>query len=62
MSRGRVTLSHAGALEQIHSVLALGEEEAVSGTRDRDPEEVVKVPEICHGELKVKELGDATKK
>jgi hypothetical protein len=29
-----VTLSHAGALEQIHSVLALGEEEAVSGTRD----------------------------
>ena len=60
-SRRRVTLSHAGALEQIRSILTLGEEEAVRGTRDRDPEEVVKIPEICHGELGVKKLGDATK-
>jgi hypothetical protein len=29
---------------------------------DRDPKEVVEIPEICHGELRVKELGDATKK
>jgi len=57
-----MTLSHAGALEQVHSVLALRQEEAVSRTRDRDPEEVMKIPEICHGELGVKELGDATKK
>jgi len=59
--RRRVTLSHAGALEQIRSILMLGEEEAVRGTRDRDPEEVVKIPEICHRELGVKKLGDATK-
>jgi hypothetical protein len=57
-----MTLRHAGALEQIHSVLALGQGEAVSRTRDRDPEEVMKIPEICHGELGVKKLGDATKK
>jgi hypothetical protein len=57
-----VTLSHAGALEQISNILTLGEEEAIGGTRDRDPEEVMKVPEICHSELGVKELGDAMKK
>jgi hypothetical protein len=57
-----VTLSHAGALKQICSILTLGEEEAVGGTRDRDPEEMMKISEICHGELGVKELGDATKK
>jgi hypothetical protein len=57
-----VTLSHAGALKQVDSILSLGEEEAVGGTRDRDPEEMMKVLEICHGELGVKGLGDATKK
>jgi hypothetical protein len=57
-----VTLSHAGALKLVDSILSLGEEEAVGGTRDRDPEEMMKVPEICHGELGVKGLGDATKK
>jgi hypothetical protein len=55
-SRRRVTLSHACALKQICSILTLGEEEAVGGTRDRDPEEMMKSPEICHGELGVKEL------
>jgi len=59
-SRCRVTLGHASTLEQIHSVLVLREEEAVNRTRDRDLEEVMKIPEICHGELGVKELGDAT--
>jgi hypothetical protein len=49
-------------LEQVRSILTLGEEEVVLGTRDRDPKEVVKVPEICHGELGVKKLGEATKK
>jgi hypothetical protein len=29
-----VTLSHAGALKQICSILTLGEEEAIGGTRD----------------------------
>jgi hypothetical protein len=57
-----VTLSHAGALEKVRSILALGEKEVFLATRDRDPKEVVKVPEICHGELGVKKLGEATKK
>jgi hypothetical protein len=60
-SRCRVTLGHAGALEQIHSVLALGEEEAARGPCDRDPEEVMEIPEIFHGELGLKDLGDALK-
>jgi hypothetical protein len=46
-----VALSHARALKQLHSVLTLREEEAIRRTRDRDPEEVMKIPEICHGEL-----------
>jgi hypothetical protein len=50
------------ALKQICSILTLGEEEAVRGARDRDPEEMMKILEICHGELGVKELSDATKK
>ena len=57
-----MTLSHTGALEQVHSVLALRQEEAISRTHDRDPEEVMKIPEICHGELGVKKLGEASKK
>ena len=43
-TRCRVTLGHAGTLEQIHSVLVLREEEAVSRACDRDPEEVMKAP------------------
>jgi hypothetical protein len=43
-------------------VLALRQKEAISRTRDRDPEEVMKIPEICHGELRVKKLGEASKK
>jgi hypothetical protein len=57
-----VALSHTGALKQVGSILSLGEEEAVGGTCDRDPEEMMKIPEICHGELGVKGLSDATKK
>jgi hypothetical protein len=53
-----VRLGHAGTLEQIHSILSLGEEEAAGSPRDRDPEEVMELPEICHGELRVKKLGD----
>ena len=56
-----MTLGHASALEQIHSVLALGKEEAARGPCDRDPEEVMEIPETCHGELGVKEPGDAPK-
>jgi len=62
MSHRRVTLSHTGALEQVHSVLALRQEEAISRTRDRDPKEVMKIPKIYHGELGVKKLGEASKK
>ena len=57
-----MTLSHAGTLEQVHSVLALRQEEAIYRTRDRDPKEMMTIPEICHSELRVKELGEAWKK
>ena len=57
--RCRVTLGHACTLEKIQRVLALGEEEPVGGARDGDPEEVVEVAEVCHGELRVQTLGDA---
>ena len=56
-----MTLGHAGTLEQVCSILSLGEEEAVGGPRDTDPEEVMELPEICHGELRVKKPDDAPK-
>ena len=49
-----MTLGHAGTLEQVHGILSLGEEEAVRGPRDRDLEEVMELPEICHGDEAVK--------
>ena len=57
-----MTPSHVGALEQVHSVLALRQEEAIRRTHDRDPKEVMKIPEICHSELRVKKLSEASKK
>ena len=54
-----MTLGHAGALEEIQGVLALRQEESVRRTRDGDPEEVVEVAKISHGELRVQTLGDA---
>ena len=57
-----MTLSHADALEQVHSVLALRQEEAIRRMRDRDPKKMMKIAEICHSELRVKELGEASKK
>ena len=51
--RCRVTLGHASTLKKIHSVLLLRQKEAISRSRDRDPEEVMKVPQICYGELRV---------
>jgi len=56
-----VTLSHASTLKKIHCILSLRQKEAISRTSDRDPEEVMKVPQICHGELRVQALGDAVK-
>jgi hypothetical protein len=58
-SRCRVALGHASALEEFHSVLALREKKPTGGPRDCDPEEVMQIPEISHGELRVEELGDA---
>jgi len=48
-------------LEQVHSILALRQEEAIYRMRDRDPKEVMKIPEMCHSKLRVKELGEASK-
>ena len=44
------------------SRLALRQEEAIRRTRDRDPKEVMKIPKIYHRELRVKKLGEASKK
>ena len=56
-----MTLGHAGMLEQVHGILSLEEEEAVGGPRDRDPEEVMELSEICHGKLRVKKSDDVLK-
>jgi hypothetical protein len=47
-----VTLSHASALKKIHSILSLGQEQAVCGTSDGDAEEVMKIAKVRHGELR----------
>jgi len=45
-----VALGHASALEEFHSVLALREKKPTGGPRDCDPEEVMQIPEISHGQ------------
>ena len=57
-----MALGHADVLKEIHHVLSLRQEEAIRGTGNGDPEEVMKVPKICHGELRVQAVGDAAKK
>ena len=57
--RCRVTLGHACLLKKVQRVLPLGEEEPVGGTCDEDPEEVVEIAKVRHGELRVQSLGDA---
>jgi hypothetical protein len=49
-----VTLSHASALENVHGVLSLQQEQAIERARDRDAEEVVQVAEVGHGKLRGK--------
>lgn len=57
---GRVTLGHAHPLYKVHSVLALGVEEALWRARgDGDAEEVLQVTEVFHGELGVETHHDA---
>ena len=54
-----MTLGHAYPLKKVQRVLPLGEEEPVGGTCDEDPEEVVEIAKVRHGELRVQTLGDA---
>jgi len=49
----RVTLGHASTLKKIHRILSLRQKETISRTGDRDPEEVMKISQICHGKLRV---------
>jgi hypothetical protein len=60
--RCRVTLSHASALEKLNGVLSLRQEDPVGGARDGDVEDVMEVPKVCHGELRVKKSDEALKK
>ena len=58
--RCRVTLGQASPLEEVQHILALAEEQPVGGARDGDPEEVVQLTKVRHGELGVKTSGDAS--
>ena len=49
----RVTLGHASTLKKIHRILSLRQKETISRMGDRDPEEEMKISQICHGELQV---------
>jgi hypothetical protein len=61
-TRCRVTLSHAGLLENIHSILSLRQKQTIYGAGDSDAEEVVEVAEIRHGELRGEFGHDVLKK
>ena len=52
--RCRVTLGHARPLEAVQRILVLAEEQPVGGARDGDPEEVMQLSKVRHGELGVK--------
>jgi hypothetical protein len=58
----RVTLSHADAPKEVHSILSLGQEQTVCGTGDCDAEEVMEVAEVRHGELRAEFGHDVLKK
>jgi len=55
-----VTLGHARLLKKIHRILPLAKEEPVGGASDGDPQEVMELPKVRHGELRVKAIDDAT--
>jgi hypothetical protein len=54
--RGRVTLSHTSTLQNISSVLLLGQEQPRGGARDSNPKKVVKVSKIRHSKLTVEHV------
>jgi hypothetical protein len=56
-----VTLGHASPLKKLDCILSLGQEQSVRGALDRDVEEVMEIPKICHGELGVEPIDDALK-
>ena len=53
-SRARLAVSHDRTLEDVERVGALVEEQPVWMTLDGDAEEVVKRPEVLHGEFPLK--------
>jgi hypothetical protein len=57
--RCRVTLGHARLLKKIHRVLPLAKEEPVGGASHGDPQEVMELPKVRHGEFRVKAIDDA---
>ena len=54
-----MTFGHARLLKKIHRVLPLAEEEPVGGASDGDPQEMMELPKVRHGELRVKATDDA---
>lgn len=52
--RARLAVHHASALEDVESILALREEDPIGALLHGNPQEVMKGPEVLHGELPVK--------
>jgi hypothetical protein len=59
--RRRVTLGHARLLKKVDSILSLAEEETVGRASDGYPQEVMELPKVCHGELRVKPVDESSK-
>ena len=49
----RLALSHACALQKVHHVLALREEQAIAAPLHMHPQEVMELTKLLHGELKL---------
>jgi hypothetical protein len=58
--RRRVTLGHARLLKKVDSILSLAEEETVGGASDGYPQEVMELPKVCHGKLRVKPVDESS--
>jgi hypothetical protein len=57
-SRAGITISHASSLEDVNSVLALVEEQALGLTLNSDPQDVVQLTQVLHGEFLLKRGDD----
>ena len=57
----RLALSHACALQKVHHVLALREEQAIAAPLHMHPQEVMELTEVLHSELRLQRSDGALK-